>query len=175
MTTVKIEEKYFLKIETPIGELFSLFTKKGISLLAFKDGKNFYNHLKKIGELYGKELVKPELTPLSNKLKLEIEEYFKGVRKSFNLPLDLRGTDFQLKVWNELRKIPYGETASYTELAIRVKNENYKRAVAMANSKNRILILVSCHRVVNKNGNIGGFSGGVWRKKFLLELEKYVV
>ncbi len=102
----------------------------------------------------------------------ELEEYFDGKRKKFTLPLDLRGTDFQLRVWNVLRKIPYGETRSYKEVALAAGNEKASRAVGMANNKNPILIVVPCHRVIGSNGAMTGFACGVDVKKKLLELEK---
>ncbi len=102
----------------------------------------------------------------------ELEEYFDGKRKKFTLPLDLRGTDFQLRVWNVLREIPYGETRSYKEVALAAGNEKASRAVGMANNKNPILIVVPCHRVIGSNGAMTGFACGVDVKKKLLELEK---
>ena len=102
----------------------------------------------------------------------ELEEYFDGKRKKFTLPLDLRGTDFQLRVWNVLRKIPYGETRSYKEVALAAGNEKASRAVGMANNKNPILIVVPCHRVIGSNGAMTGFACDLDVKKKLLELEK---
>lgn len=102
----------------------------------------------------------------------ELEEYFDGKRKKFTLPLDLRGTDFQLRVWNVLRGIPYGETRSYKEVALAAGNEKASRAVGMANNKNPILIVVPCHRVIGSNGAMTGFACGLDVKKKLLELEK---
>ena len=102
----------------------------------------------------------------------ELEEYFDGKRKKFTLPLDLRGTDFQFRVWNVLREIPYGETRSYKEVALAAGNEKASRAVGMANNKNPILIVVPCHRVIGSNGAMTGFACGLDVKKKLLELEK---
>ena len=102
----------------------------------------------------------------------ELKEYFDGKRKKFTLPLDLRGTDFQLRVWNVLREIPYGETRSYKEVALAAGNEKASRAVGMANNKNPILIVVPCHRVIGSNGAMTGFACGLDVKKKLLELEK---
>lgn len=102
----------------------------------------------------------------------ELEEYFDGKRNKFTLPLDLRGTDFQLRVWNVLREIPYGETRSYKEVALAAGNEKASRAVGLANNKNPILIVVPCHRVIGSNGAMTGFACGLDVKKKLLELEK---
>jgi len=102
----------------------------------------------------------------------QLEAYFKGELTVFDLKLNLQGTRFQKAVWQELVKIPYGETISYGELAKRIGNPNASRAVGMANGKNPISIIVPCHRVIGKNGNLTGFGGGIDIKKRLLELEK---
>ena len=105
----------------------------------------------------------------------QLREYFCGMRKSFDLPIKLNGTDFQKQVWGELLKIPYGKTCSYHDIAIAVKNPKAYRAVGQANNKNPILILVPCHRVINKNGTLGGFALENSIKKKLLDLEKNTV
>jgi methylated-DNA-[protein]-cysteine S-methyltransferase len=101
----------------------------------------------------------------------QLKEYFNRERKDFDLPLDLRGTDFQKGVWNELRKIPYGKTISYKELAIKMGGETKSRAVGQANALNPTPIVVPCHRVINTGGNLGGYSCGLEIKEKLLELE----
>lgn len=104
--------------------------------------------------------------------KKQLEEYFKGARKSFELPIYQKGTPFQRAVWNELIKIPYGETVTYGEIAARVGNPRASRAVGMANNKNPIMIVVPCHRVIGKNGRLTGYAGGLDVKAALLELER---
>ena len=101
----------------------------------------------------------------------QLKEYFEGKRKVFNLPLEISGTEFQKKVYDELLKIPYGKTISYKELARRVGNENASRAVGGAVGKNPISIIVPCHRVIGSDGSLTGFGGGLPMKKKLLELE----
>ena len=101
----------------------------------------------------------------------EIEEYFRGNRKEFDLPLLLKGTDFQKRVWHALEKIPYGETRSYQDIACMIGKPKASRAVGMANHVNPIVILVPCHRVIGKNGKLTGYGGGLDKKKYLLELE----
>ncbi|TSC56458.1 MAG: methylated-DNA-[protein]-cysteine S-methyltransferase [Parcubacteria group bacterium Gr01-1014_18] len=101
----------------------------------------------------------------------QIDEYFHGHRRDFDLPLDLDGTDFQKKVWAELRKIPYGETRSYGELADSIGNKNASRAVGMANNRNPIGIIVPCHRVIGKNGSMIGYAGGLEKKEWLVRHE----
>jgi AraC family transcriptional regulator of adaptative response/methylated-DNA-[protein]-cysteine methyltransferase len=105
-------------------------------------------------------------------LRRELDAYFARELRTFRVPLDLRGTDFQERVWNLLMQIPYGETWSYEQLAVKAGNAAAVRAVARANGMNRIAIVVPCHRVVNKNGELGGYGGGIWRKTSLLELER---
>lgn len=102
----------------------------------------------------------------------QLEEYFAGKRKTFGLPLRLKGTRFQKKVWEQLRKIPYGETRSYSDIALASGSPKGARAVGQANNKNPVLILVPCHRVINKSGDLAGFACGTDVKKFLLNLEK---
>lgn len=101
----------------------------------------------------------------------QLQEYFAGKRMQFELPVDNAGTDFQKRVWQELRQIPYGETRSYEEIATAIGSPRACRAVGQANSINPILIINPCHRVIHKNGDISGFSYGTEMKKFLLDLE----
>lgn len=102
---------------------------------------------------------------------VQLEEYFAGVRREFDIPLVLHGTPFQIDVWKNLERIPYGETISYQHLAQQVGGIKKARAVGMANGKNPIPIVVPCHRVIGKNGSLTGFGGGLETKKTLLELE----
>jgi methylated-DNA-[protein]-cysteine S-methyltransferase len=112
------------------------------------------------------------LHPLLLKLEKEVFEYFEGKREEFTLPLSPVGTEFQKGVWNTLLSIPYGATISYAQEAEMFGNPKAARAVASANGKNPISILIPCHRVISSNGSIGGYTGGVWRKEFLLSLER---
>lgn len=102
----------------------------------------------------------------------QLEEYFKGTRRVFDLELKLEGTDFQKKVWKALLDIPYGCTATYGEIAAGIGNPKASRAVGNANNKNRIPIIIPCHRVVGSNGKLTGYAGGLWRKEWLLSHEK---
>ena len=115
---------------------------------------------------------KSEETPLLLKAKKELLEYFSGKRTDFDLPLSLKGTEFQLKVWEKLKTIPYGETRTYQEIAQMIGCPKGCRAVGMANHKNPICILIPCHRVVGKNGALTGYAGGLSRKEWLLKREK---
>ena len=102
----------------------------------------------------------------------ELEEYFNCSRRSFDVPLDIRGTDFQKDVWNELLKIPFGRTVSYKYIARRLGDENAIRAVGRANGSNPIPIIIPCHRVISDDGTLGGYSGGLEIKRKLLKLEE---
>jgi methylated-DNA-[protein]-cysteine S-methyltransferase len=101
----------------------------------------------------------------------QLEEYFAGIRRSFDVPLSLKGTEFQKKVWHALMEIPYGHTACYQEVAAMIGNEKASRAIGNANHHNPVVIIVPCHRVIKADGSIGGYGGGIERKKYLLNLE----
>jgi methylated-DNA-[protein]-cysteine S-methyltransferase len=103
--------------------------------------------------------------------KSQLLEYFAGSRKIFSIPLDLKGTEFQVSVWQELMKIPFGEVITYAKLAYRMGDIKKIRAVGMANGKNPAGIIIPCHRVVGKNGKLVGYGGGLWRKRWLLDFE----
>jgi AraC family transcriptional regulator of adaptative response/methylated-DNA-[protein]-cysteine methyltransferase len=104
-------------------------------------------------------------------LRRELEEYFAGTRHTFAVPVDAPGTPFEESIWDALRHIPYGETRSYEDIARTVSNPAAVRAVGRANGMNRVAIVIPCHRVLNKNGELGGYGGGLWRKRRLLEIE----
>lgn len=105
----------------------------------------------------------------------QIKEYLDGDRKYFDLPIELMGTEFQKKVWNELRNIPYGQTKTYKDIAFAIKNEKACRAIGNANNKNPLSIIIPCHRVIGSNGKLVGYSGGLDIKEKLLNIEKIEV
>jgi len=111
----------------------------------------------------------------TSQAKLELEEYFMGNRKKFSVKLVLKGTDFQLKVWDALMQIPYGELRSYKHVAQSIKNSNACRAVGNANNKNPIMIIIPCHRVISHAGGLGGYALGIKCKMKLLELENSAI
>ncbi|MCK4766901.1 MAG: methylated-DNA--[protein]-cysteine S-methyltransferase [Desulfobacula sp.] len=152
---------YYCYFESPLGTLL-LTGNKLLESLHFPLGKTRVEPEK--DWIYSKEKFMEAL--------FQLEAYFKGELTRFDLELNVSGTDFQKKVWQELVKIPYGETISYAELAKRIGNPNASRAVGMANGKNPISIIVPCHRVIGKNGSLTGFGGGLEVKKNLLEFEK---
>ena len=113
-----------------------------------------------------------EETKLIKQTFNEIKEYLDGNKKSFSIPIKTEGTDFQNKVWQELLKIPYGETRSYKDIAININNSKAYRAVGTAIKNNPIPIIIPCHRVINSNKNLGGYAYGLEIKKILLKIEK---
>ena len=113
-------------------------------------------------------------TPLIQKAAAQVKEYFAGKRKQFKLPLLMRGTEFQMAVWQALQEIPYGETRSYKDIAARIGRPKAVRAVGMANNRNPISIIVPCHRVIGHDGSLTGYGGGLPLKQHLLELERTI-
>lgn len=158
------------RILTPLGPLFAGATDEGVCLLEFVDRRMIETQINRL-----KKLFKAELIPGSNKhfdeLNKQIKEYFDGKRKEFTVPLAIAGTAFQKQVWSALQTIPYGETRSYKEQAEIIGNPKAIRAVARANGDNRISIIIPCHRVIGANGELVGYGGGLWRKRYLLNLE----
>ncbi|MCL1937929.1 MAG: methylated-DNA--[protein]-cysteine S-methyltransferase [Candidatus Azobacteroides sp.] len=114
----------------------------------------------------------PSFHPVIRQTSAQLDEYFGGKRRSFDLPLATQGTLFQQQVWNVLQQIPYGKTISYAQLAERVGHPKACRAVGTANGKNPIAIIIPCHRVINANGQLGGYAYGLEMKKYLLNLEQ---
>lgn len=117
------------------------------------------------------EVTEKPVCPILKKAKEELAEYFSGKRKVFTVPVSIHGTDFQMKVWESLKKIPYGETRCYGEIANDIGNSKAARAVGMANNRNPVMIIVPCHRVIGKDGSMVGFGGGLAAKEYLLRLE----
>lgn len=159
------------RIETPLGTMLTCATNQGICLLEFTDRKMLETELKSIVKLLNATIIQGN-NKFFDILETQLQEYFHGQRKQFSVPLHTPGTVFQNKVWTALQSIPYGQTKSYKEQAIIIGNPESVRAVANANGMNRISILVPCHRVIGSDGQLTGYGGGIWRKKYLLELEK---
>jgi len=149
--------------DSPIGSLLIAGDEEAIHLIGFpKSGKPQKPEAGWTQSMSG---------PLAEAVR-QLREYFAGKRRDFDLPLAPEGTDFQRRVWRKLQEIPYGETISYGELAKRVGNPKASRAVGSANGKNRIPIVIPCHRVIAGDGGLGGFGGGLTVKQKLLALER---
>jgi len=151
-----MEYKYYYDFE--IGRLEITYTDEAITHMSREiDGD-------KTNENYHKNIIIDEAIK-------QLDEYFNGKRETFNLPLSFEGTSFQKSVWKALMEIPYGETRSYKEIAIKIGNPKACRAVGMANNRNPIVLICPCHRVIGANGKLVGYGGGLDMKTYLLNLE----
>jgi len=159
------------KIVTPLGEMTAAATEDGICLLEFSDDKIVTDELTELKELLGADMKEGRSRHLRH-LKKQLKGYFTGKRKTFDLPLVTPGTEFQKAVWNELLKIPYGETVSYHQQAEAISNPGAVRAVGSANGSNRIAIIIPCHRVIGADRKLVGYGGGLERKQWLLDHER---
>jgi AraC family transcriptional regulator, regulatory protein of adaptative response / methylated-DNA-[protein]-cysteine methyltransferase len=157
--------------ESPLGPLVIGTTAEGICLVEFTDRRALEGQFATLRQRFGRAIVPGQHDHLEQ-LKEELTSYFAGKRTEFRVPLVYPGTPFQVAVWDRLRAIPYGQTLSYEALARAVGVPGAQRAVGRANGQNRICILLPCHRVVNKDGRLGGYGGGLWRKQYLLDLER---
>ncbi len=157
-------------IKTPVGDMTAAAVEEGICILEFTDSRSS-DDFKHPGLPQETSCISLENKHINN-LRTQLEEYFNGIRKVFTIPLIPQGTEFQKKVWSELINIPFGSTRSYLKQASELKKSESVRAVAGANGRNPICILVPCHRVIGTNGNLTGYSGGLHRKKWLLDHEK---
>ena len=158
-------------IDTPLGPMIAGATDEGLCLLEFTDRRMLEAQIARLGKLLKQPLVPGEHAHLAH-ARRELEQYFAGMLADFTVPMVFRGTPFEERVWRELVRIPYGETLSYAQLAGRVESPGGQRAVGRANGLNRISIIIPCHRVVNSDGQLGGYGGGLWRKHWLLALER---
>ena len=159
------------RIETDFGVMLAAASDKGICMFEFADYKLIDLELKQLKENFKAALVQGD-NPHFDRLRKQLDQYFKGERKVFDIPLDLVGTEFQKQVWLSLLQIPYGCTTSYAKQAELIGKPSSVRAVANANGKNKISIILPCHRVIGADGKLTGYGGGIWRKKKLLEFEK---
>ena len=142
--------------ETPLGKIIAVADEEGLCSLDFDENAS----------------ASDEENVHLTQLQRELAEYFEGKRKTFDVRLNPKGTPFQRAVWRTLCDIPYGSVISYSQEAQMLSHAKAVRAVANANGKNPIPIIIPCHRVIAKGGGIGGYSGGIWRKEFMLELER---
>ena len=159
------------RITTPLGPMIAGATDDGICLLEFADRRMLETQMDRIRKYFNAELV-PGANQWFKPLTEELDQYFEGKLQSFKVPISAPGTDFQMKVWKVLQDIPYGKTRSYKEQAIAIDNLKAIRAVATANGDNRLAIIIPCHRVIGSDGSMTGYGGGVWRKQWMLQLER---
>ncbi|MEK3966913.1 MULTISPECIES: bifunctional transcriptional activator/DNA repair enzyme AdaA [Paenibacillus] len=166
----QIKVLYCTWIETILGSMLAISDEESLLLLEFVDRKGLENEIKRL-RIRLNATILPEKVAVLHQIEEELKLYFTGELTEFTTPVRYLGSDFQQKVWNELRKIPLGQTASYKELAEKINNPSACRAVARANGTNQLSILVPCHRVINSNGELGGYGGGLARKEWLIKHE----
>ena len=161
---------FLTTINSPVWLLTLWVVDDTLCLLEFWDTKRRSREIKEILKYFDAEILQ-DTHPLFEKVEKELQEYFAGKRKSFDIPLSPFGTELQKNTWKVLQSIPYGETYSYKTQAEKLGNIKAVRAVANANGKNRIGIIIPCHRVIGSDWSLTGFGGGIENKKYLLELE----
>jgi AraC family transcriptional regulator of adaptative response/methylated-DNA-[protein]-cysteine methyltransferase len=158
------------EIDSPLGALIAGATPDGICLLEFPEPDRLEPQLAAVRRRLGCA-VAPGRSDHLDQLEHELGAYFDGTLAQFTVSVVARGTPFQERVWSELRRIPYGNTRSYEAMARAIGTPGASRAVGHANGMNPVAIVVPCHRVINKNGGLGGYGGRLWRKERLLRLE----
>lgn len=158
-------------LETPLGPMLAAASDAALCQLEFADRRGLETSYEEMRHRFAMPVV-PGDNAVLERLRAELGEYFAGTRREFTVPLTLRGTEFQERVWRELQRIPFAHTASYEDIARKIGAPTAVRAVARANGTNRLYLLVPCHRVIAKDGTLSGYGGGVWRKRHLLELER---
>ena len=154
----------FQKVESPVGDLFLVADKTHLVAVIFEQGWKWYLESVKEAPIAGS-------SSITKQTAKQLSEYFAGKRTAFDVPFRLEGTEFQEKVWTALTKIPYGKTWSYGEQAKSIGSPKAYRAVGGTNGRNKLNIIVPCHRVVGSSGKLTGYGGGIGKKEFLLRLE----
>jgi AraC family transcriptional regulator of adaptative response/methylated-DNA-[protein]-cysteine methyltransferase len=157
-------------IDTKLGPMIAIADEAGLYLLEFVDRRGLEREVERL-RIKTKAAIIPGITDPIKSITLELKSYLEGKLKEFNTPLHLLGSPFQKLVWEELMRIPYGQTRSYMAQAVSIGKNKAYRAVANANGANQLAIIIPCHRIINSNGDLGGYGGGITRKKWLLEHE----
>jgi methylated-DNA-[protein]-cysteine S-methyltransferase len=157
-----------------LAETFSTYYHSPVGLLKISGTEDYISEVSFHDTTQKPEGKKKHLPPMLIQCVEQLIQYFNGQRRQFELPINQTGTPFQQEVWGLLMQIPYGKTISYLDLAKRSGDTKATRAVANANGKNNVAIIVPCHRVIGSNRDLVGYGGGLWRKKWLLELEAKV-
>lgn len=160
-------------IPTPLGRMLALADEDFIYLLEFENRRGLEKEIERLRNRLNARIIHGS-NDLLQELEKELKAYFKAQSAAFTIPLYLAGSDFQRSVWQLLKTIPLGQTASYQDLAIKLGDKNKVRAVGNANGANQIAILIPCHRVIQSSGDLGGYGGGIERKRYLLELESRI-
>lgn len=156
---------------TPLGPMFAVCDEAHLYMLEFTVRKNMTRGFEKLRKVH-KRAVIPGRTAITEQIAAELKSYFEGTLTTFKTPLAPTGTEFQNSVWKALQDIPYGESCAYADLAIAIGNEKAVRAVASSNANNGLALIIPCHRVIAKGGGLGGYAGGLDKKRWLLDHEK---
>ncbi|WP_105614410.1 methylated-DNA--[protein]-cysteine S-methyltransferase [Vallitalea okinawensis] len=154
---------YTLDYKSPIGLIEIIGTDEAITSILFSDDRDNVENM--LGE---------KTPQVMRDCYMEIDAYFKGELEDFSFPYQTSGTEFQKTVWTALTEVPYADTKSYKDIAVSIGNEKAIRAVGSANGKNKLSIVIPCHRIIGSNGKLTGYAGGLWRKEWLLQHEKSV-
>ena len=160
-----------LWVETPLGPMIAVADEKALYLLEFIDYHRLEREMKRLRETTKSTIILGTTEPLLS-IQAELTAYFAGKLQHFKTPLHLLGSSFQKSVWEALKNIPHGETRSYQEIARAIGKPTAFRATALANAANQIAIVIPCHRVIQSNGKLGGYAGGITRKEWLISHEK---
>lgn len=169
-----IKQKFILtecQIDTKLGLMLAIADERELYLLEFLERRGLEREIERMRTRLNASIIPGKTAPLEQ-IESEIGEYFEGNLQIFKTPIHLLGTEFQKTVWQELMHIPYGTTRSYGEQAAAIGKKTAYRAVANANGSNQLAIIIPCHRIINSNGELGGYGGGVKRKEWLITLEK---
>ncbi len=159
------------QIDTPLGTLLAIGDDVALYLLEFVEKKALEREIERLQQKMKSSLIPGKTKPIKQ-IESELEQYFSGKLSDFKTPLVPIGSPFQKRVWEELQKIPFGETRSYAEMAQAIGKPTAFRAAASANGANQFVIVIPCHRVINSNGALGGYSCGLHRKEWLLKHER---
>jgi AraC family transcriptional regulator of adaptative response/methylated-DNA-[protein]-cysteine methyltransferase len=158
-------------LDTKLGPMIAIADEKSLYLLEFVDRRGLEREVERLRQRTKAAIIPGRSEPIQS-IERELNQYFAGELQEFKTPCCPLGSPFQKRVWEELNKIPYGQTRSYAEIALAIEHPSAFRAVANANGANQFAIVIPCHRVINSNGDLGGYGGGIPRKKWLLEHER---
>lgn len=165
------DKMVYRNLKSPLGEMIAGATEKGVCFLEWHDRGGVDKIKLRVEKRYKVSLQEGNNRHL-DQLERELADYFAGRLKKFSVPMAVTGTPFEQKTWEKLLSIPYGQTRSYSQIASLLGKSGARRAVGRANGANYLAIVIPCHRVIESNGNLRGYGGRLWRKRYLLDLEQ---
>ena len=168
------KELYKAWLDSPLGPMLAIADDQALCLLEFVERRGLEREIELL-RLRTKSAIIPGISDPITSIEAELKLYFDGTLKTFKTPIHLMGSPFQKLVWEELMRIPYGQTRSYADQAAAIGKPTADRAVANANGTTQLAIVIPCHRIINTNGELGGYGGGIARKKWLINHEKQAV